>query len=404
MSTMKPSSISPTGSNVAVERVRAPRAGVITVVVLAGGLAAWTAQRITAAELAQGQVAQKKAEDAAQAARRAKAPPRVAVVQPIKTTWLPHVDLEGTLAAQESASLSFKVPGKLARLSVRVGAEVKLGAPLAALETAQAAAQLAASAAQVRAAQAQLELADDTAKRTSVLAQSGSIQAASAVQSTQQRALALAQLDAARAQLALARATFREHTLLAPFPGTVVSAPDGVGAVVGPGQTLFQLANLKTLKLATSVSESDANLLHIGSKVSLESEAGRVEGRISSLLDSLEERTRRVPVQVEFDNPGSLRAGSFVRARVAAGEAVDVLRLPHQVLRPGSQDEVLVVVPGQAAALSARKVVYALDAAGNLLVRSGIAAGEAVVSSPEPDAKTGDVVVVIDSQPGTGRQ
>jgi RND family efflux transporter MFP subunit len=216
-----------------------------------------------------------------------------------------------------------------------------------------------------------------------------------AVQTTQQRAVASAQLDAARAQRTLASVTLREHTLVAPFDGTVVHAPDGVGAVVGPAQTLFQLANLKTLKLIASVSESDANLLRVGAKVVLDTEQGRVEGRISSLLEALEERTRRVPVQSEFDNPGSLRAGSFVRARVDAGDAVDVLRLPHDVLRPGSQNEVLVVVAGPTATLAVRKIVHALDTAGNLLVRAGLAAEDSVVLNPKPEAKALDQVVVV---------
>ena len=37
--------------------------------------------------------------------------------------------------------------------------------------------------------------------------------------------------------------------------------------------------------------------------------------------------------------------GAFVRAWVASDRSVPVLRLPHAILRPGSQDEVFAVNP-----------------------------------------------------------
>ena len=117
-----------------------------------------------------------------------------------------------------------------------------------------------------------------------------------------QRKLDRAQLDAARAQLALARAGVESHTLNAPFSGTITRAPTGVGAVVTPGQTLFELVDTSTLKLATKVSEGDANLLVEGAEVEIPTESGGVRGRITAILSTLDARTRRVPVVVEFGN------------------------------------------------------------------------------------------------------
>jgi RND family efflux transporter MFP subunit len=302
--------------------------------------------------------------------------------------------MDGTLAAQQSASLSFKVPGKLSRIGVRVGDEVKAGALLASLDPREAAAQSTATGAQVRAAQAQLALAEDNQKRTSSLVQSGSFAAAGAVQTEQQQALAQAQLDAARAQQALAQVSLGQHSLVAPFAGTVVQAPDGVGAVVSPGQSLFQLVDTRTMKLSTTVTEEDANLLNVGALVVVEGESGKVEGRVSALLSALDARTRRVPVVVDFKDPGKLRAGSFVRARVNAGDSIDVVKLPHDVLRPGSEDEVLVVLPGTTPTLELRRIAHAMDKDGNLLVRKGVSVTDTVVLRPKAEAKTGDVVAV----------
>lgn len=376
----------------APERVKAPLAGVITGLVMLGGLVAWTGTRIATATKAQATVAEKRAEDAQRSAALAKQPERVTVVTGQAATWLPTVELDGTLAAEQSASVGFKVGGKIGSLKVKVGDQVKAGALLATLDATEAGAQAAASAAQVRAAEAQLALAQDSERRTQAMVQSGSFAEASGVQSVQQRALALAQLDAAKAQSSLTRVSLGNHTLTAPFAGTVTKVPDGIGEVVGPGAPLFEVVNTKLLKLSTTVSEHDANLLLVGAPVTLELETGKASGRISAVLGTVDQQSRRVPVEASFPNPGFLRAGAFVQARVDAKNEISVLRLPHEVLRPGSQDEVMLVQEG--GRLEARHVVLAVDKDGTLLVRHGLAASDKVVAKPKPEAKTGDIVAI----------
>jgi hypothetical protein len=109
-------------------------------------------------------------------------------------------------------------------------------------------------------------------------------------------------------------------------------------------------------------------------------------------LGTVDEHTRRVPVEASFDNPGFLRAGAFVQARVDAKNEIAVLRLPHEVLRPGAQDEVMVVL--ESGRLEARRVVLSVDKDGTLLVRRGLSATDKVVAKPKPEAKTGDAVKV----------
>jgi RND family efflux transporter MFP subunit len=224
------------------------------------------------------------------------------------------------------------------------------------------------------------------------MVQSGSFAEASGVQTSQQRALAQAQLDAAKAQASLSRVSLGNHTLSAPFTGTVTRVPDGIGEVVGPGTPLFEIVNTKVLKLATTVSEHDANLLIPGAPVELVLENGKATGRVSAVLGTVDQKTRRVPVEAAFDNPGFLRAGAFVQAHVDAKSEIDVVRLPHDVLRPGSQDEVLVVLDG--GRLDVRRVVFSIDRDGSLLVRRGVTASDRLVAKPKPEAKAGDVVTV----------
>lgn len=374
------------------ERVKAPLVGIVAGLLMVGGLVAWTGSRVATATKAQAALAEKRAVEAEKTLAAAKAPERVNVVSGVAATWLPSVTLDGTLDAEQSANVGFKVGGKIGSLKVKVGDQVRAGQLLATLDATEASAQSAAASAQVRAAEAQLALAQDTARRTQAMVQSGSFAEASGVQTTQQHALAQAQLDAAKAQAALTKVSLGNHTLTAPFAGTVTKVPDGIGEVVGPGAPLFEVVNTKVLKLSTTVSEHDANLLSLGAPVLLELESGKATGRVSAVLGTVDQKTRRVPVEARFDNPGFLRAGAFVQAHVDAKNEIQVLRFPHDVLRPGSQDEVVVV--GDGGRLDVRHVVLAVDKDGSLLVRKGLSATDKLVAKPKPEAKTGDVVTV----------
>ncbi|HEV8244727.1 MAG TPA: hypothetical protein VGP93_03130, partial [Polyangiaceae bacterium] len=74
------------------------------------------------------------------------------------------------------------------------------------------------------------------------------------------------------------------------------------------------------------------------------------------------------------------------RGQIRAGSSLRVLRLPHDVLEAGGQDEIWVVQNGT---LASRRVTYALDKDGSLLVRFGLAENERVVLSPKPEFEAG---------------
>ncbi len=374
------------------DRVKAPLIGILAGIGLVAGLGAWTAQRVTAANAAQAEVAERRAEDTKRAAEVAKAPAIVEATTGTAAKWLARAELTGTLEASESARLAFRVSGKIRTINGKVGDVVRAGHVLATLDSRETKAQLAVNDAQIRASEAQLALASDAERRTATLVQSGSVAEAAGVQTEKQKALAAAQLEAAKAQDTLIRVNLSNQTLIAPFPGTLTQAPKGVGAVVNPGEALFELMNTDTLTLSSTISETDANVVAPGAVVTVDTPHGKAEGTVRAVLATLDNQTRRVPVQVEFKNSGQLRAGAFVRAWVSSQQEVPVVRLPHTVLRPGSQDEILVV--GKNSALDLRRIVFVPDSDGSLLVRSGVTEAEQVVLAPNPEAKTGDRVQV----------
>lgn len=367
----------------------------IALAVVSVGLAVWIGVRIKTATADRATVAKTRDDVAKAAVAAAQRPLAVRVTRGAKEAWQAKIPFEGTLMPIREADLGFKVTGRVAVLRAKVGDHVRAGDVLATLEQVEAGAQVRAAQAAVRAAEAQVALADDSAKRVDAMVKTGSQAEATGFQATQQKALALAQLDGARAQLALAQSNLDNHALSAPFAGLISRAPAGPGGivVVMGGQPQFHLSDMATLKLVGTVSELDARLVRIGAPVELQRDTQKYQGKVLSVLASVEPATRRVPVEAELPNDASapLLAGTFARAIVEGGASLTVLRLPHSALRPGSQDELFVVRGGR---VELRKTAYVVDGDGSLLVRSGVAESDDVLVDPKAETKDGDKVEV----------
>jgi RND family efflux transporter MFP subunit len=375
------------------------------------GLGAWCTVRIRGALQERAALAAEREQVALTAQKKAGDAAAVEVVRGEPAEWLPAVAIDGTLMPRREADLGFKTPGRLASIRVHVGDYVREGALLAALDQAEAEAQVQAAAAQVRAAEAQLALSEDSAHRMGTLAHAGAATESSIVQTQQQRALSTAQAESARAQLLLARASLGNHALMAPFSGFVTKVPSGPGAIVSPGVTLFHLQDTKALRFVGTVGENDAPLVRRGAMVELlpnSSDGGRtVHGKVTAVLVSVDAATRRVPVEAELQNDGDrpILAGTFVRGSIRGDEKVQVLRLPASIIRPGSQDEVMVIerdAGGKDARLHVRRVHFVGGTEGTILVRSGLQPTDEVLRSPTAESREGDTVVIAQA-PGGAR-
>lgn len=326
----------------------------------------------------------------------------VAVVHGIPRTWRPRIPITGTLAPLQDADVGFKSSGRLVSVRVKVGDHVKSGQLLGSLDVSEAQAQSAATSAGVRAAQVSYEMARDAEKRTVALFEQKAVSDAENLGAMNRAALALAQLEQARAQGQLASVGVGNGSLSAPFSGLVTRAPSGVGKIVSPGEAMFHVEDTKILKLNATLSQTDARLVDVGAEILVDGEdsatpidgsgkgvAAGLRGRITAVLGSLDPQTRRVPMLAEIPNEASppLLAGAFVRATILSTREAQVLTLPASALRPGSQDEVVVLDRGHAHLVH---VLYTAAPDGSLLVRSGVTSADAVVASPSSEVREGD--------------
>jgi RND family efflux transporter MFP subunit len=389
-------------STVAGEPRRGRQRGIAGILALALGVGLFTLIGARVKET----LADRKAQASALADQVKAAPARAgaAVVHGKPRQWRPSIPVTGTLSPVQDAEIGFKMSGRLTSVRVKVGDRVRAGQQLAALDVSEASAQAAATAAGVRAAQVSYDMAKDAEKRSLALFEQRAVSDAENLGAQNRASLALAQLEQARAQAMIAAVGLGNGSLAAPFSGLVTRTPSGVGKIVAPGESLFHVEDTSVLKLIATLSEADARLVEVGAVVSLaETSAGPISegaapakglateltGKVTAVLSSLDAQTRRVPVHAEIPNSGatSLLAGAFVRATITSSKEVPVLELPPTALRPGSQDEVVVVVGGRA---HLRRVVFTSGEGGALLVRSGLDATDAILQSPSSEVREGD--------------
>jgi len=313
-------------------------------------------------------------------------------VHPTATRWQPRFEITGTLQPWRSADLGFETGGRLASVLVSTGDVVKQGQTLAVLDTSIAGAQVSQAEAQTKAAEANLALANDNLSRTRALVATKSIPEAQAVAAEQQVALATAQLEGARASERLARTGAGQHSLAAPFAALVTRAPTAAGGVVGPGTPLIHLEDHSRFRLAATVGDEVADLVKPGLEVKLKYRDRTVTGRVSALIPSLDQATRRAPIEIQVENDPSdpLLAWSFVRAEIQSDKDVPALRVPGSARRAGSQNEMVVVKDGKVHLVH---VTGAVDADGSWLVRDGLSETDAVVLDPSTDLQEGDAIV-----------
>ncbi len=325
------------------------------------------------------------------AAAEASEAPDISAVHPVPAEMAPMVVMSGVLEPVQAADLGFEVQGRIARVEVELGQHVEAGDTLVTLDRASVGAMAAQSDSAIAVAEANVDMIRDRVELLRGLVASGASPSRELTSAEQQLAVAIAQLEQARAARRSASVSAVNHILRAPFDGVVTRVPSGVGAVVGPGIVLVRVEDLSSLRLNSTVSQSELAALRTGAIAVLEERDGvpAVSGTIEHLVRSLDATTRRAPAEAIFPNTDDvLVANALVRARVNVGAPMPALRIPATARRP---DGTILLVNADSR-VEARMVEAMADMDGSWLVTSGLSADETVVRRAA-EAREGTVVV-----------
>jgi RND family efflux transporter MFP subunit len=347
---------------------------------------------------------------------------QVKLIQSESRQLIRAVTAPGTLAADEQATLSFKVAGRLSVLKVDLGTPVRKGQTIAQLETtdfivrsqqAEAALQQARArlglppqgdddrintenTALVRQARALLEEARLNRERTVQLYNQGILPKAEldssdsafkvaesryqdSVEEVRNRQAVLLQR---RSELTIARQQLAETTLYAPFDGAVRERRASIGEFLAAGTPVATIVRLHPLRLRLEVPERDASGIRIGQsvRVIVEGETQGYSGRIARLSPAFQEQSRTLIIEAEVDNQhGRLRPGSFAKAEIQTSSTSDVVMVPASaIVTFAGIQKIFMVNDGKAA----EKTVNVGRREGDWVVVEGIEPGVPVVFSP----------------------
>jgi RND family efflux transporter MFP subunit len=322
------------------------------------------------------------------------------------------VTANGYVVARTRASVSSKVPGRLAYLGVAEGSYVQRGRVIARLENADYEAQVAQAEANVASSRARLteaegdhaqlerearRLREIRARNAQLISQqevdAGETRAASAAARARSAA---AGVTAAQAGLRFARVNLDNTQIRAPFTGTVLRKEAEVGEVVAPsvggGLTrgaVVTMADLTTLEVDVDVNEAYIARIRTGQMARITLDAypeTSFVGRVRQVVPTADRQRATVQVKVaivdrdprilpemgarvDFMEPESTLAGA-----PAAAVAAPRIRVPVAGVREeGGQSIVWLVRDGK---LESRVVQAGPASGGFREIRLGLSGGE----------------------------
>lgn len=322
------------------------------------------------------------------------------------------ITANGYVVARTRASVSSRLTGRLAELSVEEGTRVRRGQVMARLENAeyiaalaQAEADSARTEAALREAEAQLgQLQRDLARARELVGRNlEATRTAEDLEAQVEGALARvalqrAQIRSATAAIGFARANLDNTYIRAPFDGTVLRKDAEVGEVVAPvaaggGLTrgaVVTMADLETLEVEVDVNEAYIAQVSSGQPTRIVLDAyptAAFGGRVRQIVPTADRQRATVQVKVGItDRDGRIlpEMGARVEflAPATAADSAAPMRVfvsADAVITEGSATIVYVVRDGAA---SRQEIEAGPVSGGRREVRSGLSGGEQVIVNP----------------------
>jgi membrane fusion protein (multidrug efflux system) len=320
-------------------------------------------------------------------------PPEIVTSAPVKpASWETTLSAVGSLDAVQGVTLTAELSGKVEQIAFAAGDRVKAGDLLVQQD-------IGVENAQLRSAEASAELARINFERAKTLKPNNSISQSEFDNSQAQLTEALAQVENIKAQIA-------KKTIRAPFAGRLGIRQINLGQIINSGEAIVSLQSLDPVFVNFLLPQQQLAKIYPGLEIRVTSDAlpgQMLSGKISAIAPEVDVATRNIRVQALLANPDEqLRAGMFVNVSVILPQNQEVLTIPATaVLYAPYSDSVFVIdekesASGTAGGKIARQQFVSLgEKRGDfVVVKSGLSAGEDIVSTGAFKLRNGQDVVV----------
>jgi len=291
-----------------------------------------------------------------------------------------------------------------------IGSQVKKGELLANIDTPEVDQELNQGCAARQQILSQMELAKISSERWENLRKSDSVSAQEADQQTSGYQQAKANLVAADANVRRLEQLESFKNVYAPFSGVLTRRNVDPGALINAGaggKELFDLAQVDTLRVYTSVPQAYAPYMKIGGKatITLQEFPGRkFEGFIARTAESIDPATRTLLTEVDVINKdGSLLPGSFGQVHFAVGANVQKLTVPVNAMLFRTEGARVAVV-GTDGKVQLRPLNIGRDYGTTLEVLGGLDASEQIIINPPDSLEDGQQVKIAQPSPGQQKE
>ena len=305
--------------------------------------------------------------------------------------WQPEISAVGTLRAVRGVDLAPEPAGAVREVLFSSGQEVKAGQILVELN-------IDADVAQQNALEAAADLAAINVKRDTVQFEA--------------QAISQAQLDASQADLknkralaAAQRAIVAKKVLRAPFAGRVGIRTVNPGQYLNAGDKIVTLQAIDPIMVDLTVPQQIAPQLAVGQALRLETDAfpdKPFTGKVTAIAPKVDPNTRNVQIEASVGNSArTLLPGMFARVHIGSGSSAEQVTVPQTAITYSAYGATAYVLDSSAADKPpvARQVFVALGPArgDQVAVKSGIKAGDMVVTSGQLKIKSGSAVKIDNS-------
>ncbi len=197
-------------------------------------------------------------------------------------------------------------------------------------------------------------------------------------------AIAEADLALADVQLEQARETLGDTEIRAPFAGVIASKNVTLGERVAPGQVLFRLADIETVKLDVRIPAAEIHRLEarIVAQVRVRGLEEEFTGRVANIGPRADRETRSFPVEIFLSNTAGrkLLPGMFARAVIPVRDYPEAILIPREsvIFEDG---EPVVFVADADSNRAARRAVAVARFGSHYMITAGLEPGELLVTA-----------------------
>jgi len=294
----------------------------------------------------------------------------------------------GSLEATRQVMVTTEASGLVTRILFRAGEKVRAGQPLVQLNDEPERGELAKLTAQAIDARAILE------RTKRLLPQQAATQ--------EQLEQAQSAYDQVNGEISHIKALIDQKQIKSPFDGVLGVRKVNLGQFVHTGDQMVSLTDGKTLYANVTLPEQSAGQVRVGQAmvVTVDAYRGRhFEGFVTTIEPQVDPGTRTLLVQATLPNQdASLAPGMYVSASISLPPLPDVVTVPETAVSYSAYGDFVYVVRGQDAHSLSVKQVYVKTGerfSGRIAIKTGLAAGERVVTSGQLRLRNNAPVRVI---------